>query len=116
MQNNDVVKSMEFVMKQLHTEWERSGEAKKEVVADKAQIDKVMSDIVRQVRESQEQLAEDLTFRQSVKLSHDSYIRLRTMRKFMAAKRKQEKSGAVFVKIMLDKEEAQVYVGIVPEE
>lgn len=38
------------------------------------------------------------------------------MRKFMAAKRKQEKSGAVFVKIMLDKEETQVYEDIVPEE
>lgn len=116
MQNNDVVKSMEFIMKQLQTEWERSGEAKKEVVADKAEIDKVVSDIIQKVKESQEQSAEDLTFRQSVKLSHENYIRLRTMRKFAAAKRKQAKSGAVFVKIMLDKEETQVYEGIVPEE
>lgn len=116
MQNNDVVKSMEFIMKQLQTEWERSGEAKKEVVADNGEIDKVVSDIIQRVKESQEQSEEDLTFRQSVKLSHENYIRLRTMRKFMTAKRKQEKSGAVFVKIMLDKEEAQVYEGIVPEE
>lgn len=116
MQNNDVVKSMEFIMKQLQIEWERSGEAKKEVVVDKAEIDKVVSEITRQVKESQEQSAEDLTFRQSVKLSHENYIRLRTMRKFATAKRKQEKSGAVFVKIKLDKEETQVYEGIVPEE
>lgn len=114
MQNNDVVKSIEFVMKQLQTEWERSGEAKKEVVADKAEIDKVVSDIIRQVKEIQEQSAED--FRQSVTLSHENYIRLRTMRKFATAKKKQEKSGAVFVKIILDKEEAQVYEVIVPEE
>ena len=116
MQNNDVVKSMEFIMKQLQTEWERSGEAKKEVVADKAEIDKVVSDIIQKVKESQEQSAEDLTFRQSVKLSHENYIRLRTMRKFATAKKKLEKSGAVFVKIKLDKEETQVYEGIVPEE
>ena len=115
MQNNDLIKNMEFILKQLNAEWERSGEAKKEVVADRAQIDKVVSDIVCQVRESKELLTEDLTFRLSVNFSHDNYIRLRTIRKFMAAKRKQERYGAVFVKIILDKEETQVYTDIAGE-
>ena len=30
MQNNDLIKNMEFILKQLNAEWERSGEAKKE--------------------------------------------------------------------------------------
>lgn len=116
MQNNDLVKNMEFIMKQLNMEWERSGEAKKEVIADRAQIERVVSDIARKVGESEGHLAENLTLVQSVNFSHNNYVRLRTIRKFMAAKRRQERYGSVFERILLDKEEMKVYADVTAGE
>ena len=116
MKNNDVVQSMEFVLKQLHKEWLRSGRTKKEVIADMAQMNKVMAVMAQKVRKKQEQLGEDLTFRNSIILSHENYILLRAMKKFIAAKGRLEKSGGVFARILLDKEETEVYLDIVPEE
>lgn len=116
MKNNEMIKSMEFVLQQLHTEWERSGVAKKEVILDMAQMNKVMAEMAQKIGEKQEQLEENLTFHKSVILSHENYILLRTMKKFIEAKRRLERSGAVFTRILLDKEEIKVYLDIEPEE
>lgn len=115
MQNNELVKSMEFVIKQLHTEWERSGEIKTEVILDMAQLNSVMISMAQKIAEKRKQSDEDLTFSESIIYSHENYILLRTIRKFMYAKYRLEKSDAVFTRILLDKEEMRVYQDMVSE-
>lgn len=116
MNKNDLVKDMDFVMGQLHTEWERSGKTKREVVVDKAQMAIIMSKMAVEIEKKQEQLKEELTFRQSMELSHENYILLRTVKKFVAARKKLDRSGAIFARIVLDKEEMKAYQSILPEE
>lgn len=115
MKNREVLQSMEFVLQQLHTEWERSGVAKKEVILDMAQMNKVMAKMAQKIGKKQEQLEKNLPFHKSVILSHENYILLRTMKKFITAKHRLEKSGAVFARILLDKEETKVFLDIESE-
>ena len=117
MRNMEVVKSMEFVLDLLHKEWERSGETKKEFIMDMAQMDKVMKDFAQLTEDTQNRLEkENLSFCQSIVLSHEIYILLRTMRKILTAMRRLEKSGGIFARILLDKEETRLYLKLVQEE
>ena len=105
-----VIKNMEFLLKELHKEWERPGEVKSSVRIpyDKVEaISRKLNGIVYETQQSSD--SDGLTFKQSIAKSKQCYVLLRIMRKIVKGKDKCERQSidAEFV-IELDGEESIV--------
>ena len=107
-------KELNYVMKLLNKEWERSGEVKQEIVVDTKQIEDILVVLAEEISRRTEihQMCED-DFRHNVTLSHENYILLRMTKKFLWQKEETEKKKGVFSKVGLDKEEYKLYRSVV---
>lgn len=111
----ELVKDMEYLVKLLHREWERSGKTRAQVtvsISDAAEIKKRMAQVIA---EKQNQLEmQELTFRQSMELSKNNFILLRVVKKIKKAEEKTVKKGLdTEFCVELDKEEYRLFVEIV---
>ena len=111
----EVRKDMEYLVKLLHKEWERSGKTKAAVtvrLVDVPEIEKRMAGVIA---DKQKQLEnEELTFKQSMELSKNNFVLLRLVKKVKKAEEKTVKKGLdTEFSVELDKEEYKLFVDIV---
>lgn len=106
-----VIKNMEFLLKELHKEWERPGEVKASVRIPYEKVEAIRRKLNGIVYETQQSSDSDgLTFKQSIAKSKQCYVLLRIMRKIVKGKDKCERQAidAEFV-IELDREESKLF-------
>ena len=112
-----VIKNMEFLVKELHKEWDRSGVAKTSVIISLDEVDGINEKLKEIIYKTQKSLDEDeLTFKQSIAKSKECYVLLRVVRKIVKKKDKCEKQAIdnEFA-VELDKEELMLSKGLFAE-
>ena len=110
-QNKEIIDNMEFLMKELHKEWDRSGANKASVFISLdavAEVNKTL--LLRIAKQQKEAETGDITFKKSVKLSRECYILLRLARKIKAEEYKSYNNGTCYeFEVALDKEELKLF-------
>ena len=110
----EIRKDMEYLVKLLHKEWERSGKTKAQVtvsLSDAVEIGKRMAGVIH---DKQKQLEnEELTFQQSMELSKQNFVLLRLVKKVKKAEEKSVKKADTEFFVELDKEEYKLFAKIV---
>ena len=77
-----VIKNMEFLVKELHKEWDRSGASKASVIISLEEVDGINDKLKEIIYQTQKSVDEDeLTFKQSIAKSKECYVLLRVVRK-----------------------------------
>lgn len=111
----EIVRNMEYLVKLLHQEWERSSRTRAEVRIVLADADEIKKRFWTVIRERQKQLEmEELTFQQSMELSKRNFVLLRVVRKIRKAQDKTNRKGTdLEFTIELDKEEYRLFTEIV---
>jgi len=111
----EVRKDMEYLVKLLHKEWERSGKTKAAVtvrLVDVPEIEKRMAGVIADKQKNLDN--EELTFKQSMELSKNNFVLLRLVKKVKKAEEKTVKKGLdTEFSVELDKEEYKLFVDIV---
>ena len=111
----EVRKDMEYLVKLLHKEWERSGKTKAAVtvrLVDVPEIEKRMAGVIADKQKHLEN--EELTFKQNMELSKNNFVLLRLVKKVKKAEEKTMKKGLdTEFSVELDKEEYKLFVNIV---
>lgn len=111
----EVCKDMEYLVKLLHKEWERSGKTKAAVtvrLVDVPEIEKRMAGVIADKQKHLEN--EELTFKLSMELSKNNFVLLRLVKKVKKAEEKTVKKGLdTEFSVELDKEEYKLFVDIV---
>ena len=111
----EVRKDMEYLVKLLHKEWERSGKTKAVVTVqleDVPEIEKRMAGVIAGKQKLLEN--EELTFKESMELSKNNFVLLRLVKKVKKAEEKTMKKGLdTAFSVELDKEEYKLFVDIV---
>ena len=115
---NDVMKALEYAVKQLEKEWERTGSPKKIAELDKKQLQNAFYEVKVEVgfRSEVFQQADDLLFEDFIRYSHENYVLLRLGRKLYKALVKIDSKGCNFVKVMLDTEEEKIFMELMNRE
>ena len=111
---NELIKNMEYLVKLLHKEWERSGRVAVEAVIKTSDLPTVSKRTAAAIMERQARLeTAEMTFKQSMELSGENFILLRLARKVERADRRAAKNGAdTEICIELDREEYRLLVKI----
>lgn len=111
----EICKEMEYLVKLLHKEWERSGKTKAAVTVRLLDMKEIESRMAKVIAEKQKQLGnEELTFKQSMELSKSNFVLLRLVKKVKKAEEKTVKKGLdTEFSVELDKEEYKLFVEIV---
>jgi len=102
---------MEFLIGELHKEWERPGEVKSSVSIPYEKVEEISRKLNVIVYETQQSADSDgLAFKQSIAKSKQCYVLLRIMRKIVKGKGKCDRQAvdAEFV-IELDGEESKLF-------
>ena len=102
---NSMQREMEYLLKLLEREWERTGETTEVQVIGFREISLVNFQIERKIKENKEQLSLDISFRDSLKLSRENYVLLRLARKIKAEKDKADCDNQRWFYVGLDAEE-----------
>lgn len=113
---NSMQKEMEYVLKFLEREWERTGETKEVQVIGLREISLVNFEIERKIKENKEQLSLDISFRNSLKLTRENYVLLRLARKIKAEKDKADQDNQRWFYVGLDVDEYELYMKITEDE
>ncbi len=115
----EIIKNMEYLIRLLHREWERSGRTKAEVSISTADWEEVRNRLVRKIQKRQRSMeGERLSFKQSMERSRENFILLRLAKKIKRAgdKAKRQEMDASF-SVELDKEEYRLFSMLTePEE
>lgn len=111
----EVRKDMEYLVKLLHKEWERSGKTKAAVTVSLTDVQEIEKRMAGVIAEKQKMLEnEELTFKQCMELSKNNFILLRLVKKVKKAEEKTVKKGLdTEFSVELDKEEYKLFVDIV---
>lgn len=111
----EITKDMEYLVKLLHKEWERSGKTKAVVtvkLSDMPEIEKRMAKVIADKQELIEN--EALTFKQSMELSKSNFVLLRLVKKVKKAEEKTNKKGVdLEFQVELDKDEYKLFQEII---
>ena len=109
--DKEFVNDMEFLMKELHKEWDRSGATKASVVISLEEVEEVNQVILLRIAKTQELTeAMEMTFKESVTLSRECYVLLRLARKIKAKEDKtNQKAMDLEFSVLLDKEELKLF-------
>ena len=122
-----VIKNMEFLVKELHKEWDRSGASKASVIISLEEVDGINDKLKEIIYQTQKSVDEDeLTFKQSIAKSKECYVLLRVVRKiagiyiaqFYGAKKKDKCEKQAIdneFAIELDKDELKLFKGLFAE-
>lgn len=111
----EIIKNMEYLIRLLHKEWERSGRTTAEAVIKTSDLPAVSKRTAATIMEKQEHLeTAEMTFKQGMELSRENFILLRLARKIEKADRRIEKNGADTneICIELDREEHRLLAKI----
>ena len=112
MKNNTAVieKDMEFLLKELHKEWDRSGVTKAAVTIAVEEVEEVNQALLLAIATRQEQAEKALDFKECVRLSRENYILLRLARK---VKKQEDRCNKLAMdlefEVQMDKEEYKLF-------
>lgn len=108
---NGVMKNMEFLVKELHKEWERSGVTKATVMIELEEVNEVNQTLAEKIMEKQNCLEkDDMSFKDSMLLSRENYILLRLAKKIkMQENKTNAKALDLEFSVPLDKEEYKLF-------
>ncbi len=108
---NDLMKDMEFLINELHKEWDRSGATKATVIIEIEEATEVNQTLAAKIVEKQEMLEKDeLSFKQSIGLSRENYVLLRLIKKIKSKEDKTNEKGLdMEFSVPLDKEEYKLF-------
>ncbi len=111
MIGKETVKNMEYLVKLLHKEWERSGRTKAEVSIDIADKRATETRLAGEIQARQGQLeTEGMAFKECMELSKENFVLLRLARKIKKAADKAEcREDAVSFTVEMDKEEYKLF-------
>lgn len=107
----EIVNDMEFLVNELHKEWDRSGVTKASVVISLEEVEEVNQVLLLRIAKTQE-LAEatEMTFKESMTLSRECYVLLRLVRKVKEKEDKTNKKAMdLEFSVPLDKEELKLF-------
>lgn len=112
--NNEITKNMEYLIKLLHREWERSGKTTAEALVKISDLPAVIKMTAAVIMEKQVKLeTAEMTFKHAMELSRENYILLRLAKKIRRAQKHTEKNGAdKDICIELDREEHRLFAEI----
>lgn len=107
----ETVKNMEYLVRLLHKEWERSGRTKAEVSIDITDKKEVGAKLAAEIQERQNQLeTAGMDFKDCMALSRENFVLLRLARKIKkAADRAERREDAVSFTVEMDKEEYKLF-------
>ena len=106
-------KDMEFLVKELHKEWDRTGAVKASVSISIEEVDEVNKVLLLAIAKRQEQAEKALDFKECIRLSKDNYILLRVARKIKKQEDRCNKQGMdLEFEVLLDKEEFKLFKGL----
>lgn len=110
-QKNEIVENMDFLMNELHKEWDRSGAVKASVFISLNDVEDMTKDVMVQTAIMQNRLEnEEMAFKKAVKLSKECYVMLRMLRKIKAEEHKSYHNGTCYViEVKFDKEELKLF-------
>lgn len=114
----EVTKNMEYLLKLLHKEWERSGRTRAEVSFHRDDAKAVHTVLGQEILQRQKALeTEDMSFKESLELSKENFVLLRLVRKLKKAEEKAVKKAAdkVFA-VELDKDEYKLFSLLIKTE
>lgn len=112
MKNNaaKIEKDMEFLMKELHKEWDRSGTTKASVTISIDEVEDVNKVLLLAIAKRQQQAEKALDFKECVRLSRENYILLRLARK---VKKQEDRCNKLAMdlefEVEMDKEEYKLF-------
>lgn len=111
MTGKETVRNMEYLVKLLHKEWERSGRTKAEVSIDIADKRAMETRLAGEIQARQGQLeTEGMDFKECMELSKENFVLLRLARKIKKAADKAEcREDAVSFTVEMDKEEYKLF-------
>lgn len=111
----EITKDMEYLVKLLHKEWERSGKTKAVVTVSLTDMPEIENRMAKVIADKQELIEnEALTFKQSMELSKSNFILLRLVKKVKKAEEKAAKKGLdMEFQTELDKDEYKLFQEIV---
>ncbi len=110
-QNKEIMDNMEFLMKELHKEWDRSGANKASVFISLDEVEEVNKTILLRIAKKQREAEKgNITFKQGVRLSRECYILLRLARKIKTGETKSYRDGTCYeFEVAFDKEEWKLF-------
>lgn len=108
------IKSMEFLIRELHKEWNWSRAERKCVAVPLNQAEALQKKITATVEKQQEIIDgdNDIEFVKSIKMSKDNFVMLRLLKKL---NKKMKKGGDMFI-LNLDNEEYRKYMSFMKSE
>ena len=103
-------KDMEYLLLELHKEWERSGKTRATVVFQLEEMNEISCKLKQKIADRQELLKyEELTFEQSIQLTKQNYILLRLIKKILSKEQRVNKKGIdCEFSVLFDKEEYMI--------
>ncbi|NMC60797.1 MAG: hypothetical protein GYA51_15645 [Candidatus Methanofastidiosa archaeon] len=109
--SKEIINNMEFLINELHKEWDISGITKAPVIISFEEIEKVNKVLIMRIAKTQELVEEETkTFKESISLSKECYVLLRLARKIKDKEDKtKEKAMDLEFSVPLDKEELELY-------
>lgn len=109
--NKEILENMEFLMKELHKEWDRTGAAKASVSISLEDVEEVNKALLLRIAKQQNEVENgDITFKKSVKLSRECYILLRLARKIKTEEHKTYRNGNCYAfEVVLDRDELKLF-------
>ena len=116
-EKDQIMKNMEFLMTELHKEWERSGKTRAVVIINVSQTEAVNKHLVDVIQKNTGTLGDkDLDFEESVAYTRENYVLLRMLKKVKVAEDKlKERKGEEF-SVELDKEEYRLFQEVIGAE
>lgn len=111
----EITKDMEYLVKLLHKEWERSGKTKAVVTVNLSDMPEIESRMAKVIADKQKLVENDaLTFKQSMELSKSNFILLRLVKKVKKEAEKTNKKGLdLEFLVELDRDEYRLFQEIV---
>ncbi len=105
------VKNMEYLVKLLHKEWERSGRTKAEVFIDITDRKEIETKLAGEIQRRQEQIEKtEMDFKKCMELAKENFVFLRLAKKVKkAADRAERMENAVSFAVEMDKEEYKLF-------
>lgn len=118
MKKENIVRNMEFILGELHKEWEKSGAVKAFIAIPQEDVSDVAYKIKQAIYKMEESVEDnDLTFKQYMKKSKECYVLIRLVKKIIRQDnlaKKGEIDGDLG--IGLDKEEYKFYRKIIADK
>lgn len=113
--DNSTHKEMEYVLKLLEREWERTGETEEVQVIGLREISMVNFQIEKKIKENKEKLLADISFRDSLKQTRENYVLLRLAKKIKAERDKADCENRRWFYVCLDAEEYALFMHVTEE-